>query len=990
MKPTPSVQPTSAKATPSLKPTPTAKATPSLQPKPATEKAMPSLTPTPSAKATPSLQPRPAVEKATPSLKPTPSLQPKPGPAKPSLSPKASPADKAPVVTPSPIVTPKGSLTPPPDAKHKLQPVPLPWQKPVERLLKPDPAVLLVGADEAFLPAIEKALGRHKVFVETTDVHTIVETVVAAAPDLVMLMGEAALDCGNDILRKLAASPQSAVVPVVILDDNTVLDARLRAFRHGAAAVIPRSASVDAIADQVATLAREIPERHGAALGEVGDTTLKELVETLATQLRSGILSVSTGRGDDAEAVRLVLGQGRPLAELIDDFVARARKHVLAAEPLHYEFSEHVSGTLRMLDVAHADQRAGSEDLGQVRIALADSDAARADNIAQELRALGATVIVTDLSPNDVRFTRMRQVDPTILLIGEGHLQGEGYDLVRRMRQDTRLRWASLLVVRWAELWAENDAAPKTAVQRLAGTLAALAEPENSVRERAQAQGFDTRLEITGPARCLRALTASGNSIRATVTNARLSVELDIGNQLVVGATAATADGLESFEGATALAAFMQLSSGRVSVEPVQHPATANVMTTIDVALNMADAEPPPIAPSLPAAPGEAQPSIRPAKPAALPSIDPSTGESPAAALAPEFAPVQPEEPVRAPSIAAGSGGGIRPLTAAILVALAAVQGLLFVVIWRALTREAHDTAPAAKAAAPALAPPARAMGAGPSERGATPRAALRAAPPAFSGTSPFPVADGSDADAPTCEELWASEPPRAGNYPGAAFQQSRAANKWITRGDLDQAQHAYCLAVRWDDQNVGFLVGLGHLLLLRRDGDQAVPILRRALELNPESTRAHGLLGDALARTGDYDAARAHWLQASGYQPGDEKALRALGKGELNRADEHLKRRELVHAERLFRRAALSDSKSLPAVLGLSRSLTELGDPKAAAVWAKYAVSLDPRSAPARIELGDALAKQGETAAAKIEYQEAQLLDPTSENARKRIRGEE
>jgi len=893
-------------------------------------------------------------------------------------------------VTPSPIVTPKGSLTPPPDPKLKLQPVPLPWQKPVERLLKPDPAVLLVGADEAFLPAIEKALGRHKVFVETTDVHTIVETVVAAAPDLVMLMGEAALDCGNDILRKLAASPQSAVVPVVILDDNTVLDARLRAFRHGAAAVIPRSASVDAIADQVATLAREIPERHGAALGEVGDTTLKELVETLATQLRSGILSVSAGHGDDAEAVRLVLGQGRPLAELIDDFVARARKHVLAAEPLHYEFSEHVSGTLRMLDAAHTEQRAEPEDLGQVRIALADSDAARADNIAQELRALGATVIVTDLNPNDVRFTRMRQVDPTILLIGEGHLQGEGYDLVRRMRQDTRLRWASLLVVRWAELWAENDAAPKTAVQRLAGTLAALAEPENSVRERARTQGFDTRLEITGPARCLRALTAAGNSIRATVTNTRLSVELDIGNQLVVGATAATADGLESFEGATALAAFMQLSSGRVSVEPVQHPATANVMTTIDVALNMADAEPPPIAPSLPAAPGEAQPSIRPAKPAPLPTLEPSSGELPAPALAPELAAAVPAEQVPERPSVAGSRG-IQPLTAAILVALAALQGLLLVVVWRTLTREPRDSAPTRTATAPALTTPARATSPGPAERRGVPGAApRRAAPPPFAGPSAFPAADGSDADAPTCEELWASEPPRAGNYPGAAFQQSRAANKWITRGDLDQAQHAYCLAVRWDEQNVGFLVGLGHLLLLRRDGDQAVPILRRALELNPESTRAHGLLGDALARTGDYEGARAHWLQASGYQPGDEKALRALGKGELNRAEEHLKRRELVHAERLFRRAALSDSKSLPAVLGLSRSLTELGDPKAATVWAKYAVSLDPRSAPARIELGDALAKQGDAAAAKIEFQEAQLLDPTSESARKRIRGEE
>src|SRR5690606_23591949 len=200
--------------------------------------------------------------------------------------------------------------------------------------------------------------------------------------------------------------------------------------------------------------------------------------------------------------VRLVLGQGRPLADLIDDFVKRARKHVLAAEPLRYEFDEHVSGTVQVLGAAKPDQPADTGDLSDVRIALADSDAARADNIAQELRSLGATVIVTDLNPSEVRFARMRQVDPTILVTGEAHVQGEGYDLVRRMRNDTRLRWASLLVVRWEELWAETDAAPKAAVQRLAGTLAALSEPENSIRQRAQeVHGFDTRLEITGPAR---------------------------------------------------------------------------------------------------------------------------------------------------------------------------------------------------------------------------------------------------------------------------------------------------------------------------------------------------------------------------------------------------------------------------------------------------------------------------------------------------------
>src|SRR5690606_31818618 len=97
-------------------------------------------------------------------------------------------------------------------------------------------------------------------------------------------------------------------------------------------------------------------------------------------------------------------------------------------------------------------------------------------------------------------------------------------------------------------------------------------------------------------------------------------------------------------------------------------------------------------------------------------------------------------------------------------------------------------------AAAAVTVPAAPKVAAGPTAPAPKARAAASPTPPAPPATQAavaLPVADGSGAKAPTCEELWAGEPPRGGKYPGAAFQQSRAANKWITRGDLDQAQHA-------------------------------------------------------------------------------------------------------------------------------------------------------------------------------------------------------
>ncbi|HVR19503.1 MAG TPA: hypothetical protein VMS65_07400, partial [Polyangiaceae bacterium] len=462
-----------------------------------------------------------------------------------------------------------------------------------------DPTVLLVGAGEKFTPAFQAALARHRVFVEVANPDAVLEAVVTAAPDLVLLMGEAALDCGSDLLTKLAALPQNFSVPVVILEDATELDSKLRAFRSGATAIIPRSASVDATAEQVARLARQIPEQGTDNVGMLGEATLEDFVSALSKQLRSELVSVVSPEGQEGDAVRLVLGQGRPLAEFMDLFVRRVRRHVLLAEPLRYESDERLESGA---SGESARPRREPLSITNLRVILADDDTPRADSVARELRTRGATVIVTDLDPSDARFERLRQVDPTVLMIGESHVHGAGHSLLRRMRQDTRLRWASQLVVRWEEVW--SDRTGELGIQRFESTLAGLAEPEAALRGRADVKApFDTRLETMGPARCLRALSACGHALRVSVQNPRAEVTVDLSDGLIVGASGrALGDNPKELEGANALAALLLLGSGRVHVEAVDQPATANVMAPVDVALNMADAEAPPIAPSIPVA----------------------------------------------------------------------------------------------------------------------------------------------------------------------------------------------------------------------------------------------------------------------------------------------------------------------------------------------------------------------------------------------------
>src|SRR5690606_16002617 len=90
----------------------------------------------------------------------------------------------------------------------------------------------------------------------------------------------------------------------------------------------------------------------------------------------------------------------------------------------------------------------------------------------------------------------------------------------------------------------------------------------------------------------LRALGAVPAGLRVTVSTPLLEVELDLADGLVVGALARPAQGGgQHLEGTEALAGLLQLDRGRVRIERVAHPARANVMASLDMALSLADGE---------------------------------------------------------------------------------------------------------------------------------------------------------------------------------------------------------------------------------------------------------------------------------------------------------------------------------------------------------------------------------------------------------------
>ena len=181
-------------------------------------------------------------------------------------------------------------------------------------LAREELTVLMVGNGEPLQDGVRQALERRHVNVEHSAIVGCAHAAIASAPDVVLLLGDAAADGGTQVLGRLAASPLAAVVPVVLLADDEGIGDRVQAFRYGATAVIPRSASVDAIANRVFELMDEIPERSGNARGEIGEATLADFTSMLTRELRNGILSVQ-GAESDAPKIRFVLGEGRAVAD---------------------------------------------------------------------------------------------------------------------------------------------------------------------------------------------------------------------------------------------------------------------------------------------------------------------------------------------------------------------------------------------------------------------------------------------------------------------------------------------------------------------------------------------------------------------------------------------------------------------------------------------------------------------------------------------------
>jgi CheY-like chemotaxis protein/Flp pilus assembly protein TadD len=444
----------------------------------------------------------------------------------------------------------------------------------------------MVGQGEPMQTALGEALRRHGISVAACATAELEQAVRVYAPDLVVLIGDAAVRGGASVVRRMAANRATDVLPVAVVSNDAVLKHEGQDFRSGAVAIVPRGAGADAIARRLAELADEVPQRPGLISGEINERNLQDVVDLVSNDMKTGILSIRSPKGV-LEGMPMVVETERASAHNMELILDRLREAMEASEPLQYEFHETSGGRLSTLPAATEPEEIDLSRLKDTRVVVLDSDELRAEKLAHVLHARGVQIAAADFSP--AVLPRIREVDPQVVVLDSGAVGGQGLDFVRAMRKDPQLRWSSMLVVRWQDFWPNSayDAEPDLA--QLAARILPMIEQDREMIRRAEDEvDFDTRLELIGPGRLLRALGSVPGVRHLSIGGHKRSIEIDIADNSIVGAYATLHQGTkQSVQGMPALLALWGLNSGRVSVREQDLPSVANIMMPVDEALGL-------------------------------------------------------------------------------------------------------------------------------------------------------------------------------------------------------------------------------------------------------------------------------------------------------------------------------------------------------------------------------------------------------------------
>jgi len=198
---------------------------------------------------------------------------------------------------------------------------------------------------------------------------------------------------------------------------------------------------------------------------------------------------------------------------------------------------------------------------------------------------------------------------------------------------------------------------------------------------------------------------------------------------------------------------------------------------------------------------------------------------------------------------------------------------------------------------------------------------------------------------------------------PDVAFAHFQLAYAYTALKRHGEAQAEYEKCISLDPKMAEAYLNLG-ILLLEKDPAQAVPPLRKAVELLPSQSRPRTLLGTAQERSGDLKGAAESFEGAANLDPKDADSLTHLG-------DVCLRLNRPADAEKRFRAALSLEPQSAEALQGLALSLDAQKKPEAVDAYRAY-LAVAPQDQKTRTRMLHLLVEQGQYDAAVAELEKS------------------
>ncbi|HEY1785869.1 MAG TPA: tetratricopeptide repeat protein [Pirellulales bacterium] len=203
-------------------------------------------------------------------------------------------------------------------------------------------------------------------------------------------------------------------------------------------------------------------------------------------------------------------------------------------------------------------------------------------------------------------------------------------------------------------------------------------------------------------------------------------------------------------------------------------------------------------------------------------------------------------------------------------------------------------------------------------------------------------------------------------------------ANALAHRGRLDQATPHYLRAQQFAKGSAPYN-NMGLVLVQQHKLDEAIGQFRRALEIEPESFRAHTNLALALAERNEFSDATRHFRRAIEINP--RLASPRYGLAHLLRLEG-----QIDEARQEYQLAARLDPGNLFVRYELAQTLVQLGKLDESMPEFEAALAIDPKFLPAHIELARALTARGQIDKAMAHYRQALEIDPANPVARQNL----